>query len=67
MTPKLDDVLLTRKEAAAFLGVNVRTLDRYRSGRHFPKAIRPGGPLSYPRWSRKQLEGWVQRRTEGER
>lgn len=41
LTPGMDDKLLTRKEAAGYVGISTRTLERHRDNYKFPNPI-PG-------------------------
>jgi hypothetical protein len=62
-----DDEILTKDEAAAFLKISPRTLDRYREQAHLQEGIHwvalPGGEL---RFSKLLLHNWVMNQSDPE-
>jgi len=51
--------LLDAQGLAALLGINTRTLRRWRHEGRVPRPLRGKGPL---RWSRVAVEGWLEER-----
>lgn len=52
-------LLLSRKAAAALLGISVRSFDTLSRNPRFPGPVRPTGGDPY--WKRRDVEQWVER------
>jgi len=59
-----DEILISGKDAAAILGISLRTLERYVSEGQVPYVRLPQrGERAPLRFSRTQLKRWVERHT----
>lgn len=56
----LDEVMLTKREVAAFLGVSVNTVDNRRDDPEFPEAVSYG--RNSLRWKRSEIRQWRDRK-----
>jgi excisionase family DNA binding protein len=65
MAPVLDDVVLNYREAARFLGISERTLERYVRESRIPYVRFPqrGERRTVVRFLRSQLLQWLRQRT----
>lgn len=60
-TSKELPTLLTKKQIAEYLGVTVRSIDRYVAAGELPNPIRIGGRL---RWRQQALAEFIERREQ---